>query len=132
MYLKVTRKPLQIFFIEHLLYPAVAFIFLTLFVNYGVKLAARYSELPPHQNAAVIMAIFAFFSSILIYVFIPFSCYRLWISAEKYLEGAKKLISKAYSGILFVVLAVLGIEALVDLPLYIDILQGFFNKPNPK
>lgn len=103
--MEVTRKPHHIILIEHILYPVVGYIFLALSLNYGIKLVARYSELPLQQSSALITIAFFVVTGTCLYVLIPFSCYRLWLSAEKYLEGTKKLISKIYAGALFSVLA---------------------------
>jgi len=92
--MNVTRKPLQIFLIEHLLYPVIGFICFTLIYKYGIKLVAMYSEMPPHQSGAVFGLAMIVVTTIAFYVLIPFSCYRLWVSSNKYLVGLRKLISK--------------------------------------
>lgn len=121
----VIRKPHHIFLIEHLLYPLVGSIFIILSLNYGIKLTARYSDLPPQQSAAFLYIALYVVICIGLYILIPFSCYRLWLSAEKYLEGTKRVISKIYAGTVIVVLIFFGLQTLVELPAYIDLFGRF-------
>lgn len=102
--MNVKRRPLHIFFVEHVFYPIMIAIFIALSYTYSIKIAVRYSDIPPHQMGFIIMLVLMAITNICLYVFLPFSCYRLWLSANKYLSGPKKTIAKFYAGCLFVVL----------------------------
>lgn len=114
--MKIKRKPLQIFFVEHVFFPLLGFIFLALSYNYGIKIAVRYSDMPPHHIGALIGLLLLLVSSFCLYVLMPYTCIRLWISANTYLQGYKKAIAKLYAGVLIIILAYFGLGTLSGIP----------------
>lgn len=128
--MNVTRKPLQIFFVEHIFYPVIVAILIALSYAYAIKLAVIYSDTPPHQMGAIIALVLMAITNICLYILLPFSCYRLWISANKYLSGYKNIISKIYAACLFLVLVFFGLMSLLDLPNMIENTRVIFENTN--
>lgn len=128
--MNVTRKPLQIIFVEHIFYPVMVAIFIALSYTYAIKISVIYSDTPPHQIGAIIALVLMAITNICLYIILPFSCYRLWISANKYLSGYKNIIYKIYAGCLFLVLVFFGFMSLLDLPNIIENAGAIFENPN--
>lgn len=119
----VARKPVPIFLIELVLYPVVVLMFLNLSMEYGIKLAARYVDFPPHLMGTVIGGVYLLLKSLLLYVAIPFSCYRLWRSSDKYLVGVKNTMSKILAGAIFVTFVSSGLFMLASLPQLVEMFK---------
>jgi len=105
--MEVVRKPFQIILIEHIFYPLLALIAVTLFGKYGGVALGMYSgvnvetasEFIAYSMLGLLLIIFSYF---LIY-----GSVRLWFSAKKYSEGWKRKFYQGYGGTVFV-LAVYG------------------------
>lgn len=112
----VNRKPHQIFLIEHIFYPIIAFIFLVLSLGYGGKVLTKTTSFSPEQIGMIMglgsMAVIFIGASVLI----PFSCARLWVSANKNLTGPLRNFSKSYAAILFAFLVSYGLLTIFQLP----------------
>lgn len=119
--MKVTRKPFQIFLIEQLFYPLLIFISAVLLYTYGAKVLVRYPYVSIETGALILGSMILIPFMLTLHVWIPYSCVRLWVSAGDYCKGFGRYLWRGYSGLVFAVLAGLGLIYLFQIT---DIIQG--------
>ncbi|PAV26231.1 hypothetical protein CF392_06875 [Tamilnaduibacter salinus] len=107
--MNVTRKPVHIFFTEHLLYSAYMFVWVMLAVYFAPKLLARYpSVLPPEVGIWVLPALTMLPIIAVLYFWLPFSAIRLWYAAGNHHEGFGQYAWRAYAAVVFGFLGIWG------------------------
>ena len=82
---------------------------IVLFVSYTPQALVKTQFLPPEESVkyplwAAALAIFTIF-----YVWLPFTCLKLWKSASKYSEGIKLFLYKARAVVVGIPLLLLGV-----------------------
>lgn len=112
----VTKKPHQIFIIEHLFYFLVGGIFLFLLMAFSAYFANNLTSLPPEKVGIVTVKALLVLTLLVCHLLMPYSCLRLWVSAGKNSEGNKKVVWRVYAVCLFILLTFFGIKALIISP----------------
>lgn len=111
------RKPYQIILIEHLFYPFLGSLFLSMVANYGPEILIVQTDLTPNAIKDIIVAFYLTILTIVFLFYFPFSCRRLWRSTGYYLTGFWKIAARFYTAVLFVVAIAYGVMASISLPM---------------
>lgn len=122
--MRVTRKPLQIFLIEHLFYPFLLFLGGVFLFAYGPKVLVRHPVFSVETSILILGLAFLILYMLTLHVWIPYSCVRLWVSAGEYCKSWGVYFWRGYSGLVFVILVGMGLLILFDLPSFLQEVRG--------
>lgn len=108
--MNVTRKPVHIFFIEHLLYSAYMFIWVVLALFVVPKLLVRYPDAVPSELGIWVLPALTMLPIIaVLYFWLPFSAVRLWVAAGNHHDGIGQYAWRVYAAVIFAVFGFLGV-----------------------
>lgn len=111
------RKPYQIILIEHLFYPFLGLLFLSLGINYVPKILMVQTDLSPNDIREIAFAINLSILIVFALLYLPFSCRRLWRSSGFYLTSFWKVICRTYAVLLSILATLYGLMASISLPM---------------
>ena len=110
------RKPFQIVLIEQIFYPFIFVLGVVLLISYGMPAVAKISI---HETKYIVYGFLGFGIAGLygmLYIWLPYTLIRVWLSANKHSNGIPFYLFKAYAGILFLCLAVSALYSLYYFP----------------
>jgi hypothetical protein len=122
--MNVTRKPVHIFFIEHLLYSVYLFIWLVLAAFVIPKLLVRYASVVPPEVAIWVLPAFTMIPIVaVLYFWFPYSAVRLWVAAGNQNDGIGQYAWRVYAAGIFLVFGFLGVMTLFSVGDFFEIFQ---------
>lgn len=121
--MSIERTPFQIILIEQILNSIYVFVAFGLFVSYAPKVLIKYSGLEAEAITYIYIGVALTLVFGWFYIWLPYTCARIWRSSKALSNKVWFLIFRSYSGILFVSIVVSGIGALFKLPEIIDLLK---------
>jgi hypothetical protein len=125
--MEVSRKPFQVILIEQLFYPFLFTLGLFLLVQYGMIAAAKNINIEAEYIVYGFLGLFILCLYGMLYIWLPYTCIRLWNSASIHSQGPLLYMYKIYAGVVFVVLVVSALVSFVYLPEVINEIQSHNN-----
>jgi len=90
------RKPFQILLIEQIFYPLIWIFGLAILINIAPEIIVKNTEWEPKKTGAYLAFIFIFLIQLILSTWIPYTCYRLIKSANRYYAGFKNKAWQCY------------------------------------
>ena len=112
----IQRKPFQIVLIEQIFYPFIFVLGVVLLISFVMPGVAKISSL---ETRYIVYGFIGFGIAGLygmLYLWLPYTLIRVWLSASTHLKGISFYLFKAYAGILFVCLVASALYSLYYLP----------------
>lgn len=123
--MNVTRKPVRIFLIEHLLYSVYLFVWLVLAAFVIPKLLIRYADVVPPQVSIWILPAFTMIPiAAVLYFWLPYSAIRLWVAAGNHDDGIRQYAWRVYAAGVFAGFGFLGVMTLYSAGDFFELFQA--------
>ena len=112
----INRTPLQIILIEQLLNTLYLIIVLGLISSYVPALLFEHSELSPELSYYIFMAVMIVPLFGWYYLWLPYTCVRIWMSSSAKLQGFWQYLYKTYAAALILCVGASLLGLFINLP----------------